>query len=96
MKEKMREKRLRLMNRALEIVEQAGKPVSMDYVAHNLGVSWHVARALLLELAIKGRLKVIETTRGYVFMKAGSAPEQLPKPGGPLIAIGEADQEGRG
>jgi hypothetical protein len=94
MKEKMREKRLRLMDKALEIVEQAGKPVSMDYVAHNLGVSWHVARALLLELALKGKLKAIETTRGYAFMKANSVPEQLPKPQGPLIAAEKADQGG--
>jgi hypothetical protein len=39
---------------------------------------------------------VIETTRGYVFMKADSAPEQLPKPGASIIMIEKADQEGRG
>jgi len=59
--------RLELMERAAEIVEGAGKPVSIDYVAYQLSVSWHVARALLLELAAKGRIRIIDTTKGVMF-----------------------------
>jgi Mn-dependent DtxR family transcriptional regulator len=66
---RLREERLKLMDKVLEIVGQAGKPVSIDYVAHHLGVSWHTARGLLLELAIKGKLKVIDTTKGYIFTR---------------------------
>jgi len=61
--------RLELMDKAAEIVEGAGKPVSIDYVAYRLSISWHVARALLLELAARGRLKMIDTTRGILFTR---------------------------
>jgi len=61
------------MAKVEEIVEKAGKPVSIDYVAYHLGVSWHTARALLLELATQGRLKAIETTKGYVFVPGEKA-----------------------
>jgi predicted ArsR family transcriptional regulator len=67
--EKIKAERLRLMNRALEIVEKAGKPVSIDYVAYHLGISWHAARALLLELVARGKLKMIDTTKSYIFMR---------------------------
>jgi len=52
---------------ALEVVREAGVPVSIDYVAHHLGVSWHTARSILLRLAVKGKLKMIDTTKGPVF-----------------------------
>jgi predicted transcriptional regulator len=68
--EKIKAERLRLMDRALEVVEKAGKPVSIDYVAYNLGISWHVARALLLELVARGKLKMLDTTKSYIFMKS--------------------------
>jgi predicted transcriptional regulator len=69
MLERLKAKRLKQMDRALEIVEKSDKPVSIDYVAYHLGVSWHVARALLLELAAQGRVKMIDTTKSYVFTK---------------------------
>ena len=69
MLEKIKAERLKLMDKTLEIVEKAGKPVSIDYVAYNLGTSWHVARALLLELVAKGKLRMIDTTKGYIFVK---------------------------
>jgi len=51
----------------LKIVKEAGRAVSVDYVAYHLGVSWGTARALLLGLAAKGKLKMIDTTKGPVF-----------------------------
>ena len=65
----MRARRLELMEKTLEIVEKAGKPVSIYYVAFHLRVAWHVARALLFELVIKGKLKVIDTSKGYLFAR---------------------------
>ena len=69
MLEKIKAERLRLMDRALEVVEKAGKPVSIDYVAYHLGISWHTARALLLELVARGKLRMIDTTKSYIFMR---------------------------
>lgn len=70
MLEKIKAERLRLMDKALEIIEKTGKPVSIEYVAYNLGISWHVARALLLELVARGKLKMLDTTKSYIFMKS--------------------------
>jgi hypothetical protein len=55
MMERVKAERLKLMDKALEIVEKAGKPVSIYYVEYHLNVSRHTARALLLELAASGR-----------------------------------------
>jgi len=68
--EKIKAERLRLMDKALEIIEKTDKPVSIEYVAYNLGISWHVARALLLELVARGKLKMLDTTKSYIFMKS--------------------------
>ena len=69
MLEDIKARRHKMMDKALEIVEKTGKPVSIDYVAYHLGVSWHVARALLLELVARGKLKMIDTTRGILFTR---------------------------
>jgi predicted transcriptional regulator len=73
MMERIKAERHKLMAKALEIVEKAGKPVSIDYVAYHLGVSWHTARALLLELSAQGKLKAIDTTMSYVFVRGESS-----------------------
>jgi predicted ArsR family transcriptional regulator len=65
---RVRAERFKRMDRALELVKKAGKPVSIDYVAYHLGVSWHTARTYLFELVAQGKLKAIVTTRGYVFV----------------------------
>ena len=54
--------------KALELIREAGMPVSIDYVARSLGVSWQTARTILLYLVIKGKLKMIDTTKGPVFI----------------------------
>ncbi|MEM2370757.1 MAG: FaeA/PapI family transcriptional regulator [Candidatus Bathyarchaeia archaeon] len=73
MLERYREQRVERKSKVLEIIEKAGKPVSIEYVAYHLGVSWHVARALLLELAAEGKIKMIDTTKSFVF----SVPEKV-------------------
>ena len=54
--------------KALEHIREAGMPVSVDYVARSLGVSWQTARTILLYLVIKGKLKMMDTTKGPVFI----------------------------
>jgi len=65
--------RAELMEKALELIRATGKPVSIDYVAYHLGISWHVARSLLFELAAQGKLRMMDTTKGYIFYR-GDAP----------------------
>jgi DNA-binding IclR family transcriptional regulator len=63
--------------KVLAIVERAGMPVSVEYVAHNAGLSWHTARALLFKLAAEGRVEAMNTTKSWVFMaKKGRAKAQ--------------------
>lgn len=55
------------------IVESNEIPVSTDYVAHKLGVSWSTAKSLLLELALKGEIKAQKTTKSWIFSESESA-----------------------
>jgi len=50
------------------VVAEAEKPVSIDYVAHQLGINWQTARAALLNLALKRQLIAVETTKSFVFL----------------------------
>ena len=62
-----------LMEKVLELVKATGKPVSIDYVAFHLGISWHVARAILLVLVAKRELKMMDTTKGYIFYRGDAS-----------------------
>jgi len=57
--------------KVLEVIRKAGIPVSIDYVAHQIGVSWHTARSILLKLAAEGKVKAINTTKSFVFALPG-------------------------
>jgi predicted ArsR family transcriptional regulator len=54
--------------RVLAVVEKAEIPVSVEYVAHNAGLSWHTARAVLFKLAAEGKVEAMNTTKSWVFM----------------------------
>jgi predicted ArsR family transcriptional regulator len=56
-----------LEKRALEIIVNAGMPVSIDYVAYNLKTTWPTARALLFKLASQGKVKAVKTTKSWIF-----------------------------
>jgi predicted ArsR family transcriptional regulator len=56
----------RLRQKAIDIVS-VGMPVSIDYVAHRLGVGWNTAKAILLELALAGKLEAEKTTKSWIF-----------------------------
>jgi len=45
---------------ALRLVQQAEMPVTVDYVARQLGVAWDTGRSLLLGLSCKGKLEKLD------------------------------------
>jgi len=53
--------------KVLEVVKNAGKPVSIQYVAFNTKLSWHTARAILFKLAMQGKIEAIDTTKSWIF-----------------------------
>ena len=57
-----------LESRALRILRGSKMPVSIDYVAYNLGVCWATARALLFEMALKGAVKAVKTSKSWIFV----------------------------
>lgn len=60
-------KKPEIENKIEQILAQAGKLVSTNYVAEKLGVSWSTARLALLSMAVKGKITVVETTGASVF-----------------------------
>lgn len=60
-------KREKVLEKVLEILKQAKIPVSVDYVAKNVGVGWGTARGFLFELALQGEIIAEKTTKSWVF-----------------------------
>ncbi len=52
---------------AMNLLKSAGTPCSISYVAKQLGIAWVTARALLLRLALEGKIKSQKTTTSFVF-----------------------------
>jgi len=50
-----------------QILETHLTPVSIDLVAFHLKVGWGTARSILLNMALKGQIKHLETSNGFVF-----------------------------
>lgn len=53
----------------LEIIDTAGMPVTVEYVARKIGVTWASTRAILFELSIERRLRAVRTTHSWVFVR---------------------------
>jgi len=51
----------------LQLLKSVKEPVSIDFVAFNLKLSWVTARALLFALALEGKLKYMKTSKSWVF-----------------------------
>jgi hypothetical protein len=62
--------------RALAAIAEAGKPVSVDYVAHSTGLAWHQARALLFRLVAEDKLSMLDTTKSWVFFLRDGAKKE--------------------
>lgn len=53
--------------KTIQILKDCNKPVSISYVAYNLKVCWSTARGLLLKMSLDGKIRAVETTRGFFF-----------------------------
>ena len=62
-------------NSVIELLHRTNMAVSTDFVAYHLSISWVTARALLLNMTIKGLITMEKTTKSMIF--------RLPKDGGP-------------
>ena len=65
--------------RVVELLQNATMPVSVDYIAHNLSVSWTTARAILFELSMKDRIKAQKTSKSWIFWMPESESEGVRK-----------------
>lgn len=70
-------------NQVVELLTKTSMPVSIDYVAHHLHMSWSTARGLLLNMTIKGKIEAEKTTKSLIFRLPNGEiigkPEQLEK-----------------
>lgn len=62
---KINDKHLR--KRVIKAIQEAGQPVSIEYVAQSIKLAWTTARAILLDLSLNQQIVAVKTTRGYVF-----------------------------
>lgn len=51
----------------VDLLIKTDMPVSVEFVAQKLGIGWGTARAILLNLAIQGRVKMEKTTKSLIF-----------------------------
>ena len=49
------------------ILKEAENPVSIDYVRYHLGLNWSTARAVLLSLALEGKICSQKTSKSWIF-----------------------------
>lgn len=54
-------------NEAIELLKKTVMPVSIDYVAYHLHISWPTARGLLLNMALNKKVEAEKTTKGLIF-----------------------------
>ena len=52
----------------LRVMKEANQPVSCDYVAFKMQIGWGTARGVLLNMALKGRITALKTTKSFIFL----------------------------
>ena len=52
----------------MQIVNSTSIPVTIEYVASKIGITWPTARAVLFQLALEGRLEAVKTTGSWIFL----------------------------
>jgi predicted ArsR family transcriptional regulator len=57
----------KVVDSIIALLLKTSMPVSVDFVAKNLGLSWSTARAILMQLCLEGRLKATKTTKSWIF-----------------------------
>jgi hypothetical protein len=58
--------------KALSLLETSGMPISIGFVAYHLKVTWQTARGLLLKMSLDGKIKALQTSKGYLFELKGA------------------------
>ena len=72
-----------LEEKIVKIIEEAGMPVSIQYVTWHLEndfdckVSWHTVRAILWKLASEGKIKAMNTTKSWIFFIEKEGEKQV-------------------
>lgn len=56
-----------IQNHVVDLLTETDMPVSVEFVAQNLSIGWGTARAILLNLAIQGRVAMEKTTKSLIF-----------------------------
>lgn len=51
----------------IKLLEKTPMPVSIDYVAHHLQISWSTARGLLMDMALEKKIEAEKTTKSLIF-----------------------------
>jgi predicted ArsR family transcriptional regulator len=51
----------------IKLLEKTPMPVSIDYVAHHLQISWPTARGLLMNMALDKKIEAEKTTKSLIF-----------------------------
>lgn len=54
----------------LKVIKESDRPVNVSFVSKLAGISWGTAKDVLLMLAAKGKILMIDTTGGLIFSKA--------------------------
>jgi len=57
----------KLEKKIVDLLKETEIPCSVDFVAHNVGIAWGTARAILLNLVIDGRVQTQKTTKSLIF-----------------------------
>jgi hypothetical protein len=53
----------------LDLLEKENMPLTIGFVAFNLKITWQTARSLLLTMSLTGKIKALETSKGFLFQK---------------------------
>jgi len=56
-----------LEEKLIKLLKDIEIPSSIDYVAQHFNLAWGTARAILLNLAVNGRIQTQKTTKSLIF-----------------------------
>ena len=56
-----------IQNNVMSLLQETKMPVSIEFVAQKLSIGWGTARAILLNLAIQGKIRMQKTTKSLIF-----------------------------
>ena len=57
----------KLESEIVEFVKKTEIPCSIDYIAQHFKLAWGTARAILLNLAVLGKINAQKTTKSLIF-----------------------------